>query len=198
MSGRVTFWRGESRKPERNLISHDSYAAFLERLDAASASLNMRAGSLDKALKAVALLLGPYQLAVRQWERRRVHVSEQLSRHSGTPQTYAALSELHDMAVKMESVLRSRSLRLTEKLSLMQGRRDAIDKSLLELEVSRVKLNSSRMLSQDRENLNRAFSELAGSTGAAAIIPDLGLRSDLKEAREAVILAEALMEVKGH
>jgi hypothetical protein len=80
----------------------------------------------------------------------------------------------------------------------MQGRRDAIDKSLLELEVSRVKLNSSRMLSQDRENLSRLFSELAGSTGAAATIPDLGLRRDLKEAREAVILAEALMEVKGH
>ena len=80
----------------------------------------------------------------------------------------------------------------------MQGRRDAIDKSLLELEVSRVKLNSSRMLSQDRENLSRVFSELAGSAGAAPTIPDLGLRRDLKEAREAVILAEALMEVKGH
>jgi hypothetical protein len=42
------------------------------------------------------------------------------------------------------------------------------------------------------------LSELAGSTGAAATIPDLGLHRDLKEAREAVILAEALMEVKGH
>ncbi|MBO1266456.1 hypothetical protein [Arthrobacter cavernae] len=182
----------------RNIPPHDSYAAFLARLDAATASLSTRAGSLDRALTAVSLLLGPYQSAVRKWERRRVHVSEQLARHSGTPQTYTALSELHDVAVKMESMLRARTLRVTEKLSVIQGRRDAIDKSLLELEVSRVKLNSSRMLSQDRENLSRAFSELAGSTGAAATIPDLGLRSDLKEAREAVILAEALMEVKGY
>lgn len=177
---------------------HDSYAEFLGRLDAATASLSTRAAALDKGLDAVSLLLGPYQSAVRKWERRRVDVSEQLARHSGTPQSYTALSELHDMAVKMESMLRDRTLRVTEKISVMQRRREAIDKSLLELEVSRVKLNSSRMLSQDRENLSRAFRELAGSAGAAATIPDLGLRSDLKEAREAVILAEALMEVKGH
>lgn len=182
----------------KNIPPHDSYAAFLGRLDAATASLSTRAGALDNALAAVSLLLGPYQSAVRKWERRRVHVGEQLARHSGTPQTYKALSELHDMAVKMESMFRDRTLRVAETISVMQGRREAIDKSLLELEVSRVKLNSSRMLSQDRANLSRAFSELAGSAGSAALIPDLGLRSDLKEAREAVILAEALMEVKGH
>ena len=177
---------------------HDSYAAFLQRLDAATASLNMRAVAVNKAMKAVSLLLVPYRSAVRKWERRRVHVGEQLAGHSGTSPTYTALHELHDTAAKMESMLRDRALRLTEKLSLLQRRQDAIDKSLLELELSRTKLNSSRMLSYDRENLGRAFSELAGPTGAAATIPDLGLRSDLKEAREAVILAEALMEVKGH
>lgn len=177
---------------------HDSYAAFLARLDAATSSLSTRAASLDKALKAVSLLLEPYQSAVRKWERRRILVAGQLARHAGTAQTYTALGELHDMAAKMESMLRLRSQRVMEKLAVMQGRREAIDKSLLALEVCRVKLNSSRMLSQDRENLSRAFSELAGSTGAAATIPDLGLRRDLKEAREAVILAEALMEVKRH
>jgi hypothetical protein len=176
----------------------DSYAAFLERLDTATASLNSRARSLDKALTAVSLLLGPYQSAVRKWERRRVYVSEQLALQPVTPQAETALSELLDMAVKMESMFRDRAVRVAEKISVMQGRREAIDKSLLELEVSRVKLNSSRMLSQERENLNRAFYELAGSAGAAATIPDLGLPSDLKEARAAVILAEALMEVKGH
>jgi chromosome segregation ATPase len=176
----------------------ENYTAFLARLDAATANLSLRAGSLDKALAAVALLLGPYESDVRKWERRRAHVSEQLARHSGTRQKYTTLTELHEMAVKMESLLQARTMRLREKLAAMQRRRDAIDKSLLELEVSRAKLNSSRMLSQDRENLSRAFSELAGSPGASAALPDLGLRGDLKEAREAVILAEALMEVKGH
>jgi chromosome segregation ATPase len=181
-----------------NTLPPDNYAAFLSRLDTATTSLSARARSLDKALTAVSLLLEPYQSAVRQWERRRVHVSEQLARHSGTPQAYTALSELHDMAAKMESMLRNRAQRVTEKMSVMQGHRDAIETSLRELEMSRAKLKLSRRLAQDRENLSRACSELAGSTGAAATIPDLGLRSDLKEAREAVILAEALMEVKGH
>lgn len=176
----------------------DNYDAFLARLDAATRSLSTRAGSLDKALSAVSLLSAPYQSAARKWERRRIHVGKQLALHSGTPQSYTALSELHDMAVQMESMLRSRAQRVMEKLSAMQGRRDAIDKSLLELELSTVKLKSSRMLSQDREKLARAFSELAGSTAAAGTLPDLGLLSDLKEAREAVILAEAVIEVKGH
>jgi hypothetical protein len=98
----------------------------------------------------------------------------------------------------MESMLRGRVQRVTEKLAVMQGRREAIDKSLLELELSRIKLTSSRMLSQDREKLSSIFSEIAGSTAATGAIPDMGLLGDLKEAREAIILAEALMEVKGY
>ncbi|MCU1555500.1 MAG: hypothetical protein JWM13_2986 [Arthrobacter sp.] len=206
------FWRTESRPhecdpvhrrrlPARPLAEQsgpppDNYDEFLSRLDAATTSLTARAASLDKAMTAVSLLLGPYESAVRKWERRRVSVGEHLDRSTGTPQTYVALSELHDMAVKMEAMLRARTHRVTEKLMLMQGRRAAIDKSLLELEMSRAKLNTSRMLSQDREKLGRVFSELAGSVGAGTI-SDLGLFGDLKEAREAVILAEALMEVKG-
>lgn len=176
----------------------DNYDAFLSRLDAATTSLSTRAAALDKAMSAVALLLGPYESAVRSWEQRRLHVSDQLVRHSGSPRTNTALSELHDVALKMESMLRSRAQRVTEKISVMQGRREAIDRSLLELELSRIKLNSSRMLSQDRATLSGIFSELAGSTIAAGAIPDMGLLSDLKQAREAVILAEALMEVKGY
>jgi hypothetical protein len=176
----------------------DNYDAFLSRLDAATASLSTRAGALDKALAAVSLLLGPYESAVREWEIRRRHVSRQLAGHSGSPQSHTALNELHDVAVKMESMLRGRVQRVQEKLSVMNNRREAIDKSLLELELSRLKLNSSRMLSQDREKLSSVFSALAGSTVAVSALPDMGLLSDLREAREAVLLAEALMELKGY
>ena len=184
-------------KPQ-STTAHDNYDAFVSRLDTATTRLNTRAGSLDKALAAVSLLLGPHEAAVREWERRRHYVSWQLARHSGPAQSYTDLSELHDVAIKMESMLRGRVQRLTEKISVMQRRRAAIDKSLLELELSRVKLNSSRMLSQDREKLSSIFSALTGSTDATSALPDMGLLSDLKEAREAVILAEALMEVKGY
>jgi hypothetical protein len=177
---------------------HDNYDAFLSRLDAATTSLSTRAASLDKALAAVSLLLGPTESAVRKWERRRHYVSAQLAAHSGSPQSYTALCELHVVAGKMESMFRGRVERLKEQLAVMQGRREAIDKSLLELELSKIKLNASRMLSQDREKLGSIFSALSGSTVAASALPDMGLLGDLKEAREAVILAEALMEVKGY
>jgi len=95
-------------------------------------------------------------------------------------------------------MLRGRIERVTEKLAIMQGRREAIDKALLELELSRIKLTSSRMLAQDRQELSGIFSELAGTTVATGAIPDTGLLTDLKEAREAIILAEALMELKGY
>jgi hypothetical protein len=176
----------------------DNYDAFLSRLDAATATLSTRAGALDKALAAVSLLLAPYESAVRTWERRRRHVREQLAGHPGWPQAHTSLSELHDMAEKMESMLRVRLERVQEQLSVMQGRRKAIDKSLLDLELSRLKLNSSRILSQDRELLSNIFSALAGSAVTVSAHPDTGLLSDLREAREAIILAEALMELKGY
>ena len=178
--------------------SPDNYDAFLARLDAATTSLSTRAASLDKALAAVSLLLSPYESAVRNWERRRIHVREQLARHSGPPQSYTALGELHEVAVNMETMFRDRARRIRDTLSVMQGRREAIDKSLLELELSRVKLNSSRLLAEDRERLSSVFTALAGSAVATSALPDRGLLSDLKEARKAVILAEALMEVKGY
>ena len=178
--------------------AHDNYDEFLARLDAATTSLSTRAASLDKALSAVSLLLGPYESAVREWERRRLDLGEHLARGAWSPQTVTALGELHDVAAKMQSMLAGRTRRLTEKLWVMQGHRVAIHKSLLELESSRVKLNSSRTLSQDREKLGSVFSALAGAAFTAPAFTDMGLLSDLREAREAVILAEALMEVKGY
>lgn len=181
-----------------NTPPQNNYDAFLARLDAATSSLSARAASLDKALTAVSLLLGPYQYAGAEWERRRLFLAGQLGRQAGTPENYTALSELHDLAIKMEAMLRSRAQRVEDKLAVMKGRRDAIDKSLLELEVSRGRLNTFRMLSEDRDKLGRAFAELAGSPDTAGTVPDLGLLGDLREARAAVMLAEALMEVKGH
>ncbi|MDZ4091279.1 MAG: hypothetical protein U1D68_08750 [Arthrobacter sp.] len=178
--------------------NQDNYEAFLARLDAATTSLSTRAASLDKALAAVSLLLAPYESAVRKWARRRLHLSGMLARHSGSPQSYTALGELHDVAVNMESIFRDREQRIRDKISVMQGRRGAIDKSLMELELSRVKLTSSRLLSQDREKLSAVFSALAGTTVATSALPDRGLLGDLKDARQAVALAEALMEVKGY
>lgn len=176
----------------------DNYEEFLSRLDAATANLNTRAAALEKAIAAVALLLEPYESAVRKWERRRISVGRHLDRSAGTPQTAASLTDLHDMAVKMEAMLLARAGRLAEKLGVMQGRRAAIEESLLELDMSRIKLASSRILAQDQAALSRIYAELAGAARTAGTVSDVGLYGDLRQAREAVVLAEALMEVKGH
>lgn len=176
----------------------DNYDTFLSRLDAATTSLTTRAASLEKAVAAVGLLLAPYESAVRKWERRRRFVGEHLAGHSGSPQSRTALTELHDVAAKMESMFRGRVQLIRDRLTAMHGRREAIRQSLQELESSRAKLHSSRMLSQDRDKLSSIFSSLAGSTIAVSALPDTGLLSDLREAREAILLAEALMELKGN
>ena len=176
----------------------DNYDAFLSRLDAATSSLNARAAAVDKGLVAVSLLVGPFESGVQSWADRRRYVSGQLAAHAGSPQRYTALSELHDVAVKMEAMFRGRLRHVQEKLAAMQDRREAIHRSLLELELSRKKLESSRLLSQDREKLGTIFSSLAGSAVAVSALPDTGLLGDLREAREAIILAEALMELKGY
>ncbi|MGO4146503.1 hypothetical protein AB4Y77_15605 [Paenarthrobacter sp. YAF11_1] len=183
--------------PEDNLRHPDNYAAFIERMDDAAARLNTRLRSVIKALAAVSLLVEKYQAASLKWEQRRTRVALELDRWTGGPETYAALGELHDTAVKMVALHHSQTARITAKLHLLQDHRDAIQKSLGELEAGRARLVASRAVSQDRHNLKSALYELAGANGAGAATPDHGLLSDLRQAREAVVMAEALMEVKG-
>jgi hypothetical protein len=61
------------------------------------------------------------------------------------------------------------------------------------------KLTSSRRVAEERENLSKAMVGLAGTAeGITVATPDGGLQDDLKSAREAVVLAEALLEVTGN
>ncbi|MET3904545.1 hypothetical protein [Paenarthrobacter sp. 4246] len=183
--------------PEDKFPPPDNYAAFIERLDDAAARLKTRLRSVIRALGAVSLLVEKYQGASLKWEQRRTRVALELDRWTGEPETYTALRELHATAVKMVALHHAQTARITEKLHLLQDHRDAIHQSLGELEAGRAKLKASRAASQDRHNLKSALYELAGASGAGATTPDPGLLSDLRQARQAVVLAEALMEVKG-
>lgn len=179
--------------------SRDNYAEFLERLDAAAASLTERRESQDRTLEIVDLLYKQNYTGLRLWEDRRAKVEEVLAGCSADSGTARTLSELRDIAVKMEPMFRTRTARARHRLAVLRGRREEITHSLTELEQSKIKLTSSRMLAQEHENLSRAVADLAGTPGGGIeVLPDVGLREDLKHAREAVILAEALMEVKGN
>lgn len=175
----------------------DNYAEFIGRLDAASAKLTVRRDTLNKTLEILTLLFMQNDTGLRLWQKRLGQCEELLADAAGRPRRRAALSELHEIALKMEPLFRNRAQRIDVRLVAVRGRHEEINRSLSGLETSRIKLTSSRMLSQERENLSRAIGELVGTADAAAVVnPDPGLRSDLQEARHAIILAEALLEAK--
>lgn len=178
----------------------DNYAEFIERLDAAADKLTPRRDALNKALGAAELLFHQNYAGVELWGQRLSGIRQLLNRHAADQQTrtYTGLSELHDIAVRMEQMFGGRSQRMQQVCSGIRARRDPINASLFELEKSKVKLTSSRMIALERENLSKVAADLSvPGEGIIRGVTDPGLRESLREARDAIILAEALLEVKG-
>jgi hypothetical protein len=187
----------KSSWPAKSAPPVDNYEEFIGRLDAASAKLKVRRDSLNKTIELLTLLLTQNNTGLQLWKQRLHVCGELLANAAGKPGRRAALTELHEVALKMEPLFRNRTQRINVRLAAVQARCEEINSSLKGLEKSRMKLTSSRMLSQERENLSRAIGELSGTADATAVvIPDPGLRSDLQDARHAIILAEALLEAK--
>ncbi|WP_133185433.1 hypothetical protein [Arthrobacter sp. Bz4] len=124
-------------------------------------------------------------------------MAQKVDGHTNTPNAYKSLTDLQDVARNMETMFRKRTDRINERLAVVQQRCDEIDRSLRELERSKLKLESSRMLHADRENLRKAMADLAGTPEASiSEARDPLLRDELGDAREAIALAEALLELK--
>jgi hypothetical protein len=179
----------------------DNYAEFIGRLDAAAGKLTPRRDALTKALDAAELLFSQNHAGLELWGQRLSLINQLLARHSAHQQArrYSTLKELHDVAAKMEQMFTSRTQRVQGVCRAIRVRRDQITTSLFELEKSKVKLTSSRLLALERENLRKVADDLSvPAEGISLKFPDPGLRESLREAREAIILAEALLEVKGN
>ncbi|WP_354214924.1 hypothetical protein [Arthrobacter sp. UYCo732] len=175
----------------------DNYAEFLRRLDTAAASLKKRQTKLDTARAVVSTLADQNEFGLQQWTKRRAKL-EMLLGGNDVPAT-TALKDLRGISANMVSVFGTRAERVSSRLAAVQARLDEINRSLQALELSKQKLTSSRRIAEERENLSRTVLGLAGTAeGIAAPTPDGGLRDDLKAAREAVLLAEALLELKGN
>ncbi|MDF9751583.1 hypothetical protein [Arthrobacter sp. ES3-54] len=176
---------------------NDNYAQFIARLDTATENLSNRRQSLNKSLAILTLLADQNRAGLEAWVQRRTNTSKLLAEHSQGPET-DSLRELLEVALRMEPMFRNRTERIGQRLALLRKRSDELTKSLMELEKSKVKLDSSRMLAQERDNLSRAVAKLAGTPeGSVGGLSDAGILDDLKKAREAIVLAEALLEVKG-
>ncbi|CEA06919.1 hypothetical protein BN1051_00223 [Arthrobacter saudimassiliensis] len=173
----------------------DNYADFLQRLDAAAASLEERREVLDSARKVVAAALEDNESGYRQWSDRLSTVETILISKTATDKN--GLQELRGVATKMQSMFRTRSERIGARLASVDSRIAELDGPLHELNLGKVRLTTSRRVAEEREKLGLAMQNLAGTTeGVDGVVPDEGLLQDLKKAREAVVLAEALLEVK--
>lgn len=183
--------------PTKSAAPVDNYEEFTGRLDAASAKLKARRNTLNEIVEILALLLRQNTTGIQFWEQR-LHVCEELLAHAaGEPDRSTALMELHEVALKMEPLFRKRAQRVDVRLAAVRARCAEINSSLRGLEKSKIKLTSSRMIAKERESLSRAIGELSGTPDSVAVAnPDPGLRSDLQDARHAIILAEALLEAK--
>ena len=183
--------------PAKSAPHVDNYEEFISRLDAASAKLITRRDTLNATVEILALLLMQNTTGLQLWEQR-LHVCEELLAGTvGQPARRSALTELHEVALKMKPLFRNRTQRIDVRLAAVRARCEEINSALKGLEKSRAKLTSSRMLSEERENLSRGIGELSGSADVPGVVnPDPGLRSDLQDARHAIILAEALLEAK--
>lgn len=175
----------------------DNYAEFIGRLDAAAGKLTPRRDALTKALGAAELLFTQNHTGLELWGQRLSRIRQLMDWQA---RGYSTLRELHDVAVKMEQMFTSRTERVQQVCNVIRARRDQINTSLFELEKSKVKLTSSKMLALERENLSKVAADLSVTAEEAIshVVPDPGLRESLREAREAIILAEALLEVKGN
>src|SRR5688500_16974277 len=141
----------------------DNYAEFIGRLDAAAGKLTPRRDALAKALGAAELLFNQNHAGLELWGQRLSLINQLLARHTATQHArrYSTLRELHDVAFKMEQMFTSRTQRVQGVCRAIRARRDQINTSLFELEKSRVKLTSSRMLALERENLRKVANDLS-------------------------------------
>lgn len=178
----------------------DNYSEFIGRLETAAGKLTPRRDTLSAALDAAGLLLNQNNAGVELWDQRRTRIRQLLKLHAAKQaRTYRSLSELHEVAQKMEQMFSNRAERVRQVCSGIRARRDQINAALIELDKSKLKLAASRRIAQEREHLSKIAADLSVSSDNLSFgVPDPGLRDSLREAREAIILAEALLEVKGN
>ncbi|TLM81952.1 hypothetical protein FDW83_14575 [Pseudarthrobacter sp. NamE2] len=183
------------KKQERELT--DNYAHFIEQLNTASKNLHARQDSLGMTLQIAGVLFKQNELGLKLWEERRTALEELLSQQVLPLKKADSLRELYEVANQMESTFKLRTQRIREKQFAVAANFDEIDKSLVELDRSKIKLHTSRMQSRDHEYLNKVVADLSGTVQLAApSSTDPSLREDLNDAKRAIKLAEALLELK--
>lgn len=183
------------RSAHRAEETTDNYAVFMDRLENAIVTLRGKRALVDLAAPLVAELYRENQVGHQGWVDRRREVEAAIDEYRGDTTGYELLADLLRDATTLERTFEERTRRLEGKRRMIEDRHKDLDASLMELEQSKAKLDLSRMLTQDRSALSRTMSQDRSVMGTAVTG---GIDAELESAREAVFLAEALVEVKGH
>lgn len=179
--------------------SNDSYSAFMKRLETAIFTLREKRALIDLTKPLVAALHGDNQVGYEGWVNRRRLIEDAIDQYQGSPKGYETLAALLRDAKTLERTFEERANRVQKKLRLIEEQQNQIDASIMDLEQSQAKLELSRMLTQERNALNKTIATLdGGATRTAATVGGAALGAEIRSAREAVFLAEALLEIKGH
>ena len=111
----------------------DNYAEFIGRLETAAGKLTPRRDTLSAALDAAGLLLNQNNAGVELWGQRRTRIRQLLNLEAAKQRarTYRSLSELHEVAQKMEQMFSNRAQRVLQVCSGIRARRDQINAPLL-------------------------------------------------------------------
>lgn len=183
---------------KRNQEPADNFATFDSRLDTALGNLTKRHQSIGFGREVLSELVHSNQVAAGHWASERRKVTAIIQSYKGDADGYSVLNDLLETATRMEELFNLRRKRAIEKEKSIDAQGTAIMASIAELQTSKDRLGFSRMLHEDREKLRQTAIELGGLDGLPAVsISDGGLPVDLKNAREAIAMAEALLEVKG-
>lgn len=176
----------------------DNYEEFKDRLLSASEDLKKRKGNVARQALLVQSLLEQNLDALEKWKLQHSKVHSIQDAYDGGADGYAIISDLVDTADRMVNMFSKRVKVLSQKVASVTTNYEVIEESLHELTVSISKLELSKMFHDDKTKLMEVESSLSGPTYSDFDQSGVSLNKELSHAREAVIMAEALLEVKGH
>lgn len=177
-------------------ITVDNYEEFKKRLTNAANDLKKRKSNVARHVSLLEVMLDQNRSALLSWSDQYKYAYSIQANYSGEADGYRIISDLVETSSRMKSLFAKRVNVLNEKSEAAQENLEAITKAIGDLDSSFAKLDFSKMLNDDKARLLATESALSGSPALAG--GSHVMSQELHNAREAVAMAEALLELKGH
>lgn len=175
----------------------DNHEAFKKRLTSASHDLKKRQENLSRYICVLEFLLEQNREALWNWSQQHKYAHDIQQAYTGGAEGYQIIGDLVTTASRMKSLFGKRVNVLNEKHMAVEANSDVVAKAIADLDASYTKLGLSKMLQDGKAKLLATESALNGSISPVEANSPV-MSQELHAAREAVAMAEALLELKGH